>query len=158
MKKNFKQPKEYCFNFFILGVFIIATIWVFWTLLGDSEENIIEMFGKRELIGSSSHRGIIGIERLLANRCGKAGIMAVPVIAMLIGIVKLRKEILEYVRYTRKNRLYKQGIVTDLYDDYKPLSLFKQLISFFKRKKDIRKVNYPSKKEMEKALKNNRYF
>lgn len=158
MKKNFKQPREYWFNFIILGVFLLGAIWIFLLLLGDSEEMIVEIFGNQKLTGSSSHRGVIGIERFLANRFGKAGIMAVPVVAMLIGMVKLRKEILEYVRYARKNRLYKQGLVSDLYDDYKPLPFFKALTSFFKRKEGGRNVSYPSKKEMKEALKKNRYF
>lgn len=158
MKKNFKQPKEYWFSIFCFVSLVAAAIWFFYLFSGVSEERIVEIFGNQKLTGSSSHRGVIGIERFLANRFGKAGIMAVPVVAMLIGIVKLRKEILEYVRYARKNRLYKQGLVSDLYDDYKPLPFFKALTSFFKRKEGAKKVSYPSKKEMKEALKRNKYF
>ncbi len=84
--------------------------------------------------------------------------MAVPVIGILGSIYFLYKEIFAYVRYIKKSRLFKLGLVSDLYDDYQPTPILKRIKNLFTKKPKQNKRNYPSSKEMQEQLSKNKYY
>ncbi len=157
-QKNFKHPRAYWCEIVIgvvfLTLFIDTTIWG----LNKTEAELIEMFGNQELRGGAKQIRAIVIERFLANKWGKTGIMAVPVIGILGSIYFLYKEIFAYVRYIKKSRLFKLGLVSDLYDDYQPTPILKRIKNLFTKKPKQNKRNYPSSKEMQEQLSKNKYY
>jgi hypothetical protein len=138
-RKNFKWKSKYYEYLILRFLIIIAFSWLFINLLIYSGKEIVEMFGNRELYGRAKKRGAIVLGRFLATKWGKPGIV-IPSFLMLLGaIYYFLKEYFEFRRFLKKDKLYRQGLVDNLFDDNKPRSIF-QIIKwvFSKKERSIR--------------------
>ncbi len=157
-QKNFKHLGAYYSEILIVTIFLFSMIWLFFSLRNETQQDIVERIVNQELIGGSRQMQAIVIKRLLVNTWGKAGIMAVPVIGILGSSCFLYKEVFAYIRYIRKSRLYKKGLVFDLYDDYKPTPMLKRIKNLFSKAPKPTRRSYPTEKEMEEKLMKNKYY
>ncbi|MBR8534213.1 hypothetical protein KDU71_01460 [Carboxylicivirga sediminis] len=121
-----------------------------------TEEEVYERFANQELIGSSNQRFAQQIQMFLASNWGKRGLVIGMSLISFVIINEVYSMTFTLVRYRRKLKLYKKGIVTDLNDYHKPFGIIghlKYLIknrnkqdSSFYYKKNIRKkveeINY----------------
>ncbi len=157
-RKNFKYRGRYYSEILIGFIFLAMSIWIFIDGVTSTEQELLERFGDQELIGGAKQMQAIVIKRLLVNTWGKAGIMAVPVIGILGSSCFLYKEVFAYIRYIRKSRLYNQGLVFDLYDDYTPTPIVKRIKNLFTNKPKQTKRSYPTEKIMQEELMKNKYY
>ncbi len=125
---------------------------------GYSEQELVQRFGDQELIGSSNQRGAQAIQMLIVNNFGKEGVVFSALLFLLGALHYLIKEIKEFKRFLKKDKLYNQGLVFDLYDDYKRPSIIQSVKKFFSKASKPTKRSYPSEKEMEEKLMKNKYY
>ncbi len=116
------------------------------------------MFGEQELIGGSNQRGAQAIQMLIVNTWGKAGMIGFAGLFIWGAIHYLIKEIKEFKRFLKKDKLYNQGLVFDLYDDYKPTPMLKRIKNLFSKAPKPTRRSYPTEKEMEEKLMKNKYY
>ncbi len=144
---------------FALRLFVLVlSIWFFWQIYGSGEQELIDRFGDQELIGSSNQRGAQAIQMLIVNTWGKAGMVGFAGLFVWGAIHYLIKEIKEFKRFLKKDKLYNQGLVFDLYDDYKRPFIIQSVKKFFSKAPKPTKRSYPSEKEMEEKLMKNKYY
>lgn len=133
-----------------------------WTLEDVANMTESEVRGNwlyQELSGDAKGRGAQGIQMLLVYYFGKNGIMFVLVLSVLGFTYHMIKEIREFKRYIKKDRLFRMGLVNDLYDDYKPKSLREHIILLFRKEKDkIIRKKYPSRKKMLENLNKDKLY
>ena len=157
-KKKYKKPSDYYWGF--LGgivVFIMTislSIWIGFL----TEEEVYEIFVNQGLIGTSGQRSGILLQQTLASRFGKIGIMLIPIGGVLGSIHHLWGQIARYRRYKHKRRLFREGIIENVYDiyedDYIPLLSWRRMKTLFgKNEKSEKKQKYPSKRELKKRIK-----
>ncbi|MFW6247398.1 MAG: hypothetical protein ACOC22_04495 [bacterium] len=152
--KHFKTKSQYHTYFFLNLVGFAGTIWMFFWMINSSEQELINIFSNQELSGSSGQKGAQAFEQFLVNKWGKEGLLAVPIVG-IIGILYISyKEIFEYIRFLRKDKLFRQGLVDNMYDDYQPKGVIRTIKSFFARNRTPRgiKKKYPSAREMRERL------
>jgi len=157
-RKIFKRRFIYI-QLLLLRVFVfLLSIWFFFQICRYNEQELIEMFGEQELIGSSNQRGAQAIQMLIINTWGKTGIIVCALLFISGALHYLIKEMKEFKRFLRKDKLYNQGLVFDLYDDYQPVPMLKWIKNLFLEKSKGRKRSYRSEKEMQEGLMNNKYY
>ncbi len=123
-----------------------------------SEADLIKEFGDQKLIGSSGQRGAQAIQMFVVNNFGKSGMIGMAIIFVIGSVYFLIKKIKEFKRFLKKDKLYNQGLVFDLYDDYKRPSIIQSVKKFFSKAPKPTKRSYPSEKEMEEKLMKNKYY
>ncbi len=144
---------------FALRLFVLVlSIWFFWQIYGSGEQELIDRFGDQELIGSSNQRGAQAIQMLIVNTWGKAGMVGFAGLFVWGAIHYLIKEIKEFKRFLKKDKLYNQGLVFDLYDDYKRPFIIQSVKKFFSKAPKPTRRSYPTEKEMEEKLMKNKYY
>lgn len=157
-KRVFKRKSTYFYLLiFRLGV-IALTVWWFSWVSGFREEELIKIFGYQDLIGSSGQRGSQAIQMLIVNIWGKKGIVVLASIFVLGALYYLIKEIREFRRFLRKDRLYKQGLVNNLYDDNPPPGFFKLIYLLFTRKKEAKTSRIKIDKKKIEKLKEDKLY
>jgi len=155
--KVFKRKSNYIYDLlFRLGV-LSLTIWWFSWLNGYAEQELLEIFGEQDLIGSSGQRGAQVIQMLIVNKLGKLGMTSLATVFVIGALLLFINEFREFIRFLKKDKLYKQGLVNNLEDDYVPVSFFQAIRNFFQPKNKKTK-EYPSEKCMRETLGKNKYF
>ncbi len=156
-KKRFKEPSEYYWRFVVGIVFIIASIWISIEMgIFSTEEELYDQFVNRKLIGNARQRFAITLQKFLITNFGKPGLMLIPIGGTLGGVIYLWRRIAEYLRYKKKCRLYREGVIKnfyDIYDDYVPLLSWRRIKTLFSRKEKMHKKKYPSNWKMKKQIK-----
>lgn len=122
---------------------------VYWLLLNDSQFNDIIMRyidrGKGINIKSSA------VISIIYTYLGRNGCIAFMFFGTLLMYNELFKEIQTLCRYLRKEKLFKQGLVSDMDDDEKPKGLIKSIrLLFSKRKPSSNSARGYSRKELRK--------
>jgi len=153
----FKNKTTYFINLTILATILSLSIWLFIQTLFFTEAEIIEMFAEQDLIGASSQRGAQSIEMFVAKFFGKIGFLVISGLAILAFTYLFSKELQALIRFLRKGKLFKDGDVNNMYDDYVPSSFLQFIRNLFKHKKKSIK-DYPSEKYMQEELKKNKYL
>lgn len=156
--KYFKSNYEYIKGFIITLIFFIGVTWILIDGLLSTEEELKELFGNQKLIGDASQRGAQIIEMILINRFGKIGLMLVPILGLL-GITHiLVKDAREYKRFRKRTKLFKEGYVKDMIDDYVPRNIFLRIIDLFRRKETfkIKRKGFSFKER--KKIKNDKLY
>lgn len=154
LQKKFKPNSIYMYHLLIYIVGFILSLYTFIRFINSTEQELVDIFLRQELTGSAKQRGAQAIERIIVYYLGKEGIVAVPFIGVIVLLNKFIKELLEYLRFLKKNKLFRQGLVNNLDNDYIPTPFLKRLKNIFKAKYKV----YPSSKEMKEALKKNKYY
>ena len=152
--KKFKSNSTYIVRFAIYIIGIIAFSWVLIRLFNATEQELVQRYSEQELIGGASQRGSKALQRFLINKFGKEGLIAIPLLVIIGVVYELLKELSEYFRFLKKSKLFRQGIVNNLDDDYESVSIFKRIRNLFGSKSK----KYPSNKKMRKELRKNKYF
>jgi hypothetical protein len=154
--KYFRANTEYYFRMIVFAFAITGSMFLFFWLLSTNEEDLVDIFGQQESSGNSSHRGVQAIEMILVKCFGKFGVVTIPILAIIEFSYFLIKEVFEFSRFLKKDKLYKQGLVNNLEDDYIPVSFFQAIRNVLKPMKTTKE--YPSEKFMRETLKKNKYF
>ena len=158
-RKNFKSKSTYLIHFINYTIWLAGGLWFLLWGLSASEKELLEMFSDQELTGSSSQRGAQVIEAFLVSKWGKPGLLSIPILVVLGILYYFYKDIFEYIRFLRKDKLYRKGLVDNLYDDYQSRTIVQRVKGLFgKGKNGKRKSVYLSKKEMENRLKNDEFY
>jgi hypothetical protein len=163
-KKQFKIDSDYYKNFilFVLFIFGIVSLIIdfgfFW-----SETEILKHYEQRKIVGTAIGQFAIALQKIVASKWGKTGLLLLLLLSLLLFIGLLSTEISEYRRYKKKWRLYQEGVIkniADIYDDYHPQNIFRRIKNLFRKKpnefKYSRKKKRKQKKEMEEYYKKNR--
>lgn len=157
-KKVFKRKPVYIY-WLVFRLFVVAlTLWWWFWINSYTEKELVNIFGKQELIGGSGQRGAQVIQMFIVNNFGRPGMVVLASIFVLGALYYFIKELYEFKRFLRKDKLYNQGLVNNLEDDYEPKSIIQLLKNLFKPKPKILTKKYPSKKQILKTLKNNKYY
>ncbi|MFW5983572.1 MAG: hypothetical protein ACOCQ4_03665 [bacterium] len=151
---KFKSNSTYITRLIIYIIGIAVFGWLLYRLINSTEHELIQRYSEQELIGGASQKGAKSLQRFLINKFGKEGLIAVPLLVIIGVVYELLKEFGEYNRYLRKSKLFRRGLVSNLDDDYEPVSIFKRVRNIFGSKS---KKN-PSNKKMRKELRKNKYF
>lgn len=152
--KKFKSNSTYITHFVIYIIGISLAVWVLFRLTNSTEQELINRYFEQELIGGASQRGAQVLQRILINNFGKFGLVAIPLIGVIGLLNVLFKELFDYFRFLNKSKLFKQGLVNNLDDDYESVSIFERARSLF----GLKSKKYPSNKKMRKELRKNKYF
>jgi hypothetical protein len=151
-EKYFKERSTYYTHFFIYTGWLVLVCWTFNFFFGFTENEISKSFINQELIGSSSQRMSGAIQEILARKFGKKGILGLTFVGILIGIYAFYKDIFEFRRFLKKEKLFKQGLVDNMYDDYKPRSIFQLIKWVFSKKERNTRQKYKDINKLQKDL------
>jgi len=157
-KKVFKRKIDYYKDLTFKIIFFSINLWLIYRIGSKSEIELIRQYGVQELMGSSGQRSAQAIEMVLINTWGKAGLLGFLFIFLSGVLYSMVKEILEYRRFLKKDRLYNMGLVNNLYDDYQPKSIIQILKGLFRKKQKVRKKQYTSSKKMRQRLQNDKLY
>lgn len=150
-KKKFKSNKTYITYcvIYIIGVSLIS--WVLIRLINSTEQELIVRYSKQELIGGAKQRSAQALQSLLVNKLGKSGLVAIPIIGLFFLIYEMLKEFAEYLRFIKKSKLFKQGLVNNLDDDFPRQNVFKFLYRKIVKEKSYKKANKEKIEEMKNS-------
>ena len=123
-----------------------------------TEEEIYERFAHSELRGLAEMRSAMLLRQTIARTFGKTGMMVTLTILALGSIHYLWGQTARYRRYKHKRRLFREGIIENVYDiyedDYVPLLSWRRMKTLFsKKEKTDKKQKHPSKRELKKRIK-----
>lgn len=155
--KKFKNKTEYYREFIcwllLLIVFVVGTI----DTLITPEQEFVDFFLNRDLIGGAHQRRNILIEKFIVSHWGRTGMQVVIAVGIILLINKIRDNICAYRRLLFREKLIREGLRAhdDYVDDYVRIPLWKKVANLFTKK---RKKKYPSEREMRDSLKKNKYY
>ena len=156
--KHFKSEKELIFDLFVYGLLFIVVFYNLIDSVFQNEKELIEHWGKQELVGSGGQRSAQAIEMFVINEFGKTGfVILLLLIALILLKVCLMPTISMYRRFKKREREIREGLRApdDYVDDYVRVPLWRKIANLFTKK---RKKKYPSEREMRDSLKKNKYY
>jgi|WetSurMetagenome_2_1015567.scaffolds.fasta_scaffold248685_1 hypothetical protein len=140
--KNFKLKSKY-YEYLILRFLILFVFsWLFVETIMYSEVELFEMFANRKLIGIAKQRGAILLERFIVRNWGKQGMVIAAGLILSGALYFFLKEIFEFRRFLKKEKLFKQGLVDNMYDDHKPRRIFQIIKWVFSKKERNNRQKY----------------
>jgi hypothetical protein len=149
---NFKWKSAYYRNLIGLSVFVIAFTWLFVNTIMLTEEQIFDLFMNRGLIGRARQRMAIGIEKFIVRNWGKNGLVITNMVITAGAYYIFLKEFFEFRRFLKKEKLFKQGLVDNMYDDHKPQSIFQLIKWVFSKKERNTRQKYKDIDKLQKDL------
>jgi hypothetical protein len=153
-KRKFKEPTIYYRNFIALSflgfVFIYSLIYTVLT----PENELKDMFLNRDLIGNSRQRLSIVLEQFVLRNFGKKGFVILSSVLTSFFLDYAFKEINEFLRFKKKNKLYVSGLVDNLDDDLPRNLLIVDAFHYLKNFKRQRLLD----RENKMALSTNKYY
>ena len=123
--KKFKSKKTYIIHFIIYIIGITFGIWILFFLINLTEQEVIDIFLSQELIGSAKQRGAQALQRFIIYNFGKRGLLLIMSLIVIGIFYEMLKEFAEYLRFIKKTKLFKQGLVNNLDDDFPRQNVFK---------------------------------
>lgn len=157
-RKVFKQRNKYYYSFILRCILLLQIICGLYWVVEFTEYEAYDFFVQRDLIGGSGQRTAVLIQKLIVKNWGRTGMIIFISIILFFALYYFVKEILEFRRFLKKDRLYKHGLVHDLYDDYEPKSLLQIAKSLFKKQTYKRRVKYPKSRDIKNKLKNDKLY
>lgn len=130
---NFKLKSSYYRNIIGLCIFVLIFTWLVYRTLIHSEQELFDLYMNRGLIGRSRQRMSIGIQKFIVSNWGKQGLVITYGIITLGTYYLFVKEIFEFRRFLKKEKLFKQGLVDNMFDDHKPRSIFQLIKGIFNK-------------------------
>jgi hypothetical protein len=149
---NFKWKSTYYSNLVIMTIFVIAGTWLFFRTLMHSDQEIFDLYMNRDLIGRARQKMAIGIEKFIVGNWGKNGLVITNVIIASGAYYFFLKEFFEFRRFLKKEKLFKQGLVDNMYDDHKPQSIFQIIKWVFSKKERNTRQKYKDINKLQKDL------
>jgi hypothetical protein len=151
-RRIFKLKSKYyeylILRFLILGVFS----WLFVKTIMYSEIELYGMFANQKLIGIAKQRGAILLEKFIVRNWGKQGMVIAAGLILSGALYFFFKEFFEFRRFLKKEKLFKQGLVDNMYDDYKPRSIFQLIKWVFSKKERNTRQKYKDIDKLQKDL------
>lgn len=154
-KKHFKTQYSYLWSIILYVVRTAGCILTFFYFAGFSETEMKEAFLDQELVGSSSQRGAQGIQILLVKNFGKNGILGMLLIAIVVSLFNLGREIEEFFRYRKRLRLFKKGYNVDFINEKGKLRLFDL---FQMSKRSYKNTKFDSSKKKQKEIEKSKLY
>jgi hypothetical protein len=157
-RKRFKEPSEYYRAMIICGFFVVVFSVLEYYAFIIPEGDMLEIVdaGRRGNSEDKLARSIIRtLMMIFGNRTGFIIGMSVCYLAM---VHSFYQEVVGYIRYKKKCKLYHEGVIKnvyDIYDNEPPWSLFRLIKRLFTKKEKRCTKRYPSVRKMKKAIKRN---
>jgi hypothetical protein len=149
---NFKWKSTYYSNLVIMTIFVIAGTWLVFRTFMHSEQEIIDLYMSRDFIGRARQKMAIGIQKFIVSNWGKQGLEITYGTIAFGAYYLFIKEFFEFRRFLKKEKLFKQGLVDNMYDDHKPRSIFQIIKWVFSKKERNTRQNYKDIIKLQKDL------
>ncbi len=151
LKNSFTHDKRkpYIVDLILITVYLIAAIWLLNSVITTPEKKVIEIYGHEELVERGSSEDTQGIRVWVVNKFGKEGLILLLTSCLMIIIYSGIESIFEYRRFLRKTKLFKQGLVQDMYDTER-ITVIQFIKNIFKKKTNCNHSEKSIQKEQEK--------
>ena len=124
------------FNYLVINFYLMSSV------------EFQEFFSNWSVTGSAEQKRAGALIVFTYKYFGRNGILTLTTIMVLLVDLETIGDFLKFVRYHRKNRLYKRGLVTNLDDDYEFPRLSVLVKNLFTKDRSKRKrIAFRSKKE-----------
>lgn len=148
-KNKFNSKGSIVGGIVLFGIFTLIGLYTLFYLLLLNDIEFKEVIENYANSGRGATIKTTAIVNFIYTFLGKIGCIMFLSLGTLLLMLSTAKEIKTLRRYLHKEKLFKMGLVSDMDDDCKPLSLFKFIKSLFrKNKNNQRKVKIYSRREL----------